>query len=182
MKKLLITLTAVIIALASINFIFGTLAIQKLQLGHPSSFECTYYYENICQKNFGFDAWLAFFFIPLLTAISVYFSLKEKINPFLSGVLSIFSWILILELLTQVLHIPALYHSLERSSLNYSIFFVQTPIAIYSGGIIISDQLQVLAILLLISLFVGYICYKIYSSLSKHNEKIKLAQRSTKNF
>jgi len=157
MKKSLVLLTVIIALFAAINFLVGTRAIQKLQQERPSSFTCLSHDEEICQKNVGFDAWLAFYFIPLLGVISVYIAQKAKINPaiFASGVL--FCWITLLELVTRAFHIPALYHSLERSSLHYSLFFVQHPLTIYPGGILISDQMKMLAIIILISFIVGTI-------------------------
>lgn len=145
--KLLILIAIILL----LNFVIGTNFVQN--------FDCRSYSPGIedarrClpNKNFGFYVWLVIFSIPMLTFFTGFIYKSLKIFLLVDLI-----WILITEILVRIFQIPAIYSSLEHSYLEYSIFAVQTPLVIYSKGVIVSDQMKVLAILVILSLGSGYL-------------------------
>ncbi|HCE31194.1 hypothetical protein A2778_00730 [Candidatus Daviesbacteria bacterium RIFCSPHIGHO2_01_FULL_40_24] len=133
------------------NIMIGTDSVRK--------FDCDMFfpdleYERYCLplKSFGFNAWVVFLSIPVLTFLSGFLYKSVKIFLLVDII-----WILLTESLVRIFEIPAIYSSLEHSYLEYSIFAAQVPVVIYPKGIIISDQMKVLAILVILSLGSGYL-------------------------
>lgn len=151
MKSSIAKLFILIFIILLLNLVIGTNFVQN--------FDCRYYSPGIddakhClpNKNFGFYVWLVIFSIPLLTFFTGFIYKSLKIFLLVDLI-----WILVTEILVRIFQIPTIYSSLEHSYLEYSIFAVQTPLVIYSKGVIVSDQMKVLAILVTLSLGSGYL-------------------------
>lgn len=145
--KLFILISAILL----LNLVIGTNFVQN--------YDCRFSFPNFddarhcfLNRGFGFDVWLVIFSIPLLTFFTGFLYKNLKIFLLVDLI-----WILITEIIVRIFQIPAIYSSLEHSYLEYSIYAVQTPLVIYSKGIIVSDQMKVLAILIILSLGSGYL-------------------------
>lgn len=164
MKSSIAKLFILISIILLLNLVIGTNFVQNFDCW---SIFTNFEYEKNCvpKKDFGFSVWIVFFSIPLLTFLSGFLHRNLKVFLFIDIV-----WILLTESLVRIFQIPAIYNSLEHSSLAYTIFTVQVPLVIYSKGIIVSDQIKVLAILVVLSLGSGYLGSLLKTIISRGRE------------
>lgn len=152
MKSSVIKLFILISAILLLNLIIGTNFVQNFNC--KSSVFPDFEYNKYClpKKDFGFSVWLVFFSIPLISFLSGFLYKNLRMFLFVD-----FIWIILTEFIVRIFQIPAIYNSLEHASLQYSIFAVQAPLVTYSKGIIVSDQMKVLVIIVILSLGSGYL-------------------------